>query len=146
MCVVARTRAIPIPASPALRTAARVAVVIAIGPAARSASKSTEATVSVWTAIVGTRFKSPSSINRTYIGIRAIPWESTPRRLAHTSTSATVAACTSDMPARWKTSRVKRVSASAVAMVAAVGAPPRPELIASRVSAGSISRASCARA
>jgi hypothetical protein len=62
--VVARTSASPIPV-PRLRSAASVPRIIATGQAARSASISTEAGVSVRTAIWAFGFMSPASISST---------------------------------------------------------------------------------
>ncbi len=42
------------------------------------------------------------------------------RKLAHTSTSATIPACAGDMPTRAKMSEAKRVSAAGVIVVAGV--------------------------
>src|SRR5262249_52942737 len=74
--------------------------------------------------IFGRGFMSPRPSNSRYHGIRRTPWESTPRRFAHTSTSASRAASSDGTPAAMNTPFVKsRRSAAGIRVSSAMGAP-----------------------
>src|SRR5262245_41099544 len=114
----------PIPATRALSIARLMAAFVTTGPSARSPSINTVAAVSFSTRIFGRGFMSPRPSNSRYHGIRRTPWESTPRRFAHTSTSASRAASSDGTPAAMNTPFVKsRRSAAGIRVSAAMGAP-----------------------
>ena len=112
-CVVLRMTAQPIPAVRALSIARRIAIVVTRWPSARSPSMSAVAAVSRSTRIFGRAFMSPLASRSTYQGIRRTPWESTPRRFAQTSTSASSAASSGRHPAATKTPLVNSWSSAA---------------------------------
>ena len=99
-----------------------IAITVTTGPNARSASIRTVAGVSLLTLICGDGFITPVSRFSTYHGILSTPCESTPLRLAHTSTSASVSASSRGTPALLKTVAVNsrrslqstRISLSAI--------------------------------
>src|SRR5262245_39369113 len=67
---------------------------------------------------------SPLSASSTYHGIRRTPWESTPRRFAHTSTSASMVASSDGIPTRMNTSRVNASSAAASTRISSLAMVP----------------------
>src|SRR5262249_41710478 len=113
----------PIPAPRALSIARRMAAVVTTGPSARSPSINTVAAVSFSTRIFGRGFMSPLPSSSRYHGIRRTPWESTPRRFAHTRTSASRAASSDGTPAAMNTLWVNsRRSAAGIRISSATSA------------------------
>ena len=98
VCTVPRTDAQPMPASRAQAMASSAARVSATGPGAACASTMAIAERGRSTVTAASATDSPLSNSSVYRGTRDTPCESMPRRLAHTSASATVAASASLAP------------------------------------------------
>ncbi len=114
-----RTEAQPIPHSRAPAIASSAARFIATGPGAACASTIAIAARGRSTVTAASGTDSPLSKSSRYRGTRETPWESTPRRLAQTSASATVAESAALVPRAAKIPATSPRSSSALTVTLA---------------------------